>query len=162
LWGADIHTEYNPYEAGPGADFIQTQFCFDVPRFKQYMGRVRDLGLHERVYILVGVGPLRSGKAAEFMRTRVPGVCIPDEILERLAKTPRPRQREEGIRICIEIIQQVREIESIHGVHVMAYRQEETVAELIHRAGLLPRRPRQELPRRGPSEITPPAVPDLI
>jgi methylenetetrahydrofolate reductase (NADPH) len=145
-----------------GADFIQSQFCFDVALFRQYMQRVRDLGLHEQVYILAGVGPLRSERAAEFMRTKVPGVWIPDEIVERLAKTPRPGQREEGIRICIEIIQQIREIEGVHGVHLMAYRQEETVAEIIHRAGLFPRRPRQELPRRSPSEITPLVAPDLI
>ena len=122
-----------------GAQFIQTQFCFDVPRFKEYMGRVRDLGLHERLYTLVGVGPLRSERAAEYMRTRVPGIWIPDEIVNRMAKTPKARKREEGWRICVEIIQQVREIEGVHGVHVMAYRQEEAVAEIIRRAGLLPR-----------------------
>lgn len=136
-----------------GADFIQTQYCFDVPRLREYMRRVRDLGLHERVFILVGVGPLRSVRAAEYMRTRVPGVWIPDEIVNRLAKTPPSRQAEEGKRICIEIIQQVREIEGVHGVHVMAYRQEETVAEIIHRAGLFPRRPQQELPRAATVEI---------
>jgi methylenetetrahydrofolate reductase (NADPH) len=123
-----------------GAQFIQTQYCFDVPRFQQFMQGVRNLGLHQQVYILVGVGPLRSLKAAEFMRTRVPGVYIPDAIVDRLAKTPKARQAEEGIRICVEIIQQVREIAGIHGVHIMAYRQEETVAEIVHRAGLLPRR----------------------
>ncbi len=144
-----------------GADFIQTQFCFDVARFREYMGRVRDLGLHEKVFILVGVGPLRSNKAAEYIRTHVPGVWIPDPIVDRLAKTPKARQREEGIRICVEIIQQVREIEGIHGVHVMAYRQEEMVAEIIHRAGLLPRRPQRHLPRRASSEITLPDAPEL-
>ncbi len=133
-----------------GADFIQTQYCFDVRIFREYMRRVRDLGLHQQVYILVGVGPLRSEKAAEFMRTRVPGVWIPDEIVERLRKTPKRRKREEGIRICVEIIEQVREIEGVHGIHVMAYRQEETVAEIIHRAGLFPRqaRPEWRRPRR--------------
>lgn len=128
-----------------GAQFIQTQYCFDVPRFQQFMQGVRDLGLHEQVFILVGVGPLRSAKAAEFMRTRVPGVVIPDVLVERLKKVPPKAQREEGIRICTEIIQQVREIEGVHGVHVMAYRQEETVAEIVQRAGLLPRRARREL-----------------
>ena len=137
-----------------GADFIQTQYCFDVPVLEEFMRRVRDLGLHERVYILVGVGPLRSEKAAEFMRTKVPGVWIPDAIVERLRKTPPKQKREEGKRICIEIIQQVREIEGVHGVHVMAYRQEETVAEIIQRAGLLPRRPRngRNRNRRSPQE----------
>jgi methylenetetrahydrofolate reductase (NADPH) len=123
-----------------GAQFIQTQYCFDVPRFQQFMQEVRNLGLHQQVYILVGVGPLRSLKAAEFMRTRVPGVWIPDAIVDRLAKTPKARQAEEGVRICVEIIQQVREIAGVHGVHIMAYRQEEMVAEIVHRAGLFPRR----------------------
>jgi methylenetetrahydrofolate reductase (NADPH) len=103
------------------------------------MRQVRDLGLHEQVYILVGVGPLRSAKAAEFMRTKVPGVVIPDTVVERLRKTPIDRQQEEGKKICIEIIQQVREIEGVSGVHIMAYRQEELVADIVLEAGLLPR-----------------------
>jgi len=100
---------------------------------------VRDLGLHELAYILVGVGPLRSAKAAEFMRARIPGVVIPDAIVDRLRKTPKARQQEEGKQICIEIIQQVREIEGVSGVHIMAYRQEEWVADIVLEAGLLPR-----------------------
>ena len=124
-----------------GADFFQTQYCFDLPRLHQFMQQVRDLGLHEQVYILIGVGPLRSDRAAEFMRTKVPGVWIPDAVVDRLAKTPKKRKVEEGKRICIEIIEQVREIEGVHGVHVMAYRQEETVAEIVDRARLFPRQP---------------------
>lgn len=122
-----------------GADFIQTQYCFDVPRLKEYMRRVRDMGLHEKAYILVGVGPLRSDGAAEFMRKNVPGVYIPDDVVERLRKTPKKDKQKEGKRICAEIIQQVREIEGVSGVHVMAYRQEELVAEIIDESGLLPR-----------------------
>jgi methylenetetrahydrofolate reductase (NADPH) len=122
-----------------GADFIQTQYCFDVSRLREYMKRVEDMGLSEKAFILVGVGPLRSEKAAEFMRTKVPGVFIPDEIVERLRKTPKKRKREEGKRICVEIIRQVREIGGVAGVHVMAYRQEELVAEIVNEAGLLPR-----------------------
>ncbi len=142
-----------------GAQFIQTQYCFDVPRFRQFMQGVRDLGLDQKVYILVGVGPLRNAKAAEFMRTRVPGVWIPDSIMDRMTKTPKPRQAEEGKQICIEIIQQVREIAGVHGVHVMAYRQEEAVAEIIHRAGLFPRRAREDLPSAPPSDLTVPDIP---
>jgi methylenetetrahydrofolate reductase (NADPH) len=125
-----------------GANFIQTQYCFDVPRFRQFMSQVRDLGLEQKVCLLVGVGPLRSEKAAEFMRARVPGVVIPEEIVDRLRKTPEKKKQTEGKKICVEIIQQVREIEGVAGVHVMAYRQEELVAEIIEEAGLLPR-PRQ-------------------
>jgi len=144
-----------------GADFIQTQYCFDVPRMQQFMQRVRDLGLHERVFILAGVGPIRNEKVAEFMRTKVPGVWIPDAIVDRLTKTPKEQKVEEGMRICIEIIQQVREIEGVHGVHVMAYRQEEMVAEIIKRAGLLPRRARRELPRATSTEILVPETPPV-
>ena len=142
-----------------GAQFIQTQYCYDVPHFRTFMQKVRDMGLHEQVFILVGVGPLRSDRAAEYMRTNVPGVRIPDEVVERLRKTPKDRKREEGKQICVEIIEQVREIPGVAGVHVMAYRQEELVAEIIQAAGLLPR-PRQagrsrqdERPRRR-SEAT--------
>lgn len=127
-----------------GADFIQTQYCYDVPVLQEYMRRVRELGLHERVYILVGVGPLRSEKAAEFMRTKVPGVWIPDGVVERLAKTPPKRKRDEGMQICVEMIEEVRQIEGVHGIHVMAYRQEETVAEIVERARLFPREPLPE------------------
>jgi len=122
-----------------GADFIQSQYCFDVPRLRTFMQKVRDLGLHDLTYYLVGVGPLRSYKAAEYMRTKVPGILIPDEIVERLRKTPVDRQREEGKRICVEIIEQVREIEGVAGLHVMAYKQQDLVPEIVAEAGLLPR-----------------------
>jgi methylenetetrahydrofolate reductase (NADPH) len=122
-----------------GADFIQSQYCFDVPRLRTFMQKVRDLGLHDLTYYLVGVGPLRSYKAAEYMRTKVPGVLIPDEIVERLRKTPADRQREEGKRICVEIIEQVREIEGVAGLHIMAYKQQDLVPEIVAEAGLLPR-----------------------
>ena len=126
-----------------GAEFIQTQYCYDVPIFEAFMRRARDMGLHERVYILVGVGPLRSERAAEFMRSRVPGVHIPDAVVNRLAKTPRKQKREEGIRICVEIIEQVRQIEGVRGVHIMAYRQEESVPEIVERAGISRARPQE-------------------
>jgi methylenetetrahydrofolate reductase (NADPH) len=122
-----------------GADFIQTQFCFDVPRFRKFMERVRDLGLHERAFILVGVGPLRSVRAAEYLRTKVPGVSIPQGIVDRLRRVPRENRKNEGKRICNEIIEEVREIEGVAGIHIMAYRQEELVAEIVEESGLLPR-----------------------
>lgn len=152
--GAAANPFAPPYEWRPlrlakkiaaGANFIQTQYCFDVPRFREYMRRVRDLGLDKQAAILVGVGPLRNVRAAEFMRTKVPGVYIPDKIVERLKKTPKQRQRAEGKQICIEIIQQVREIEGVAGVHVMAYRQEELVAQIVQEAKLLPRPLRERL-----------------
>ena len=147
--GAAANPFVPPYDFRPmrmakkveaGAEFFQTQYCFDFPRLCQFMKSVRDLGLHEQAYILVGVGPLRSAKVAEWMRSHVPGVMIPDDIIRRLKGVPGAQQREEGKRICIEIIQRVREVEGVSGVHVMAYRQEELVAEIIEEAGLLPRR----------------------
>lgn len=124
-----------------GAEFVQTQFCFDLELMRRYMATVRDLGLHERVFTLAGVGPLRSAKTAEWLRTRVPGVVIPDEVIRRLRSVPADRQRVEGKRLCVEIIRELQEIEGVSGVHVMAYRQEELVAEIIEESGLLPRRP---------------------
>jgi methylenetetrahydrofolate reductase (NADPH) len=123
-----------------GADFIQTQYCFDVPRMKEFMHAVVQMGLNDKVHILVGVGPLRSAKAAAWMSKNVPGVVIPDHIIERLKGVEPKKQQAEGKQICIEIIQQVRELDGVCGVHLMAYRQEELVAEIIEEAGLLPRR----------------------
>jgi methylenetetrahydrofolate reductase (NADPH) len=123
-----------------GADFIQTQYCFDVPRLKDFMHSVVQMGLNDLVHILVGVGPLRSAKAAQWMRKNVPGVVIPDQIVDRLNSVEPGKQQVEGKKICVEIIQQVREIDGVCGVHLMAYRQEELVAEIIEEAGLLPRR----------------------
>jgi methylenetetrahydrofolate reductase (NADPH) len=142
--GAAANPFVPPYDFRPfrlakkiqaGAQFIQTQYCYDVERLEQYMAAVRAMGLHEKAYILVGVGPLASARAAEWIRKNVPGVHIPDTIVDRLAKSE--NQKEEGKKICIEIIQQVREIEGIAGVHVMAYRQEEAVAEIIDKSGIL-------------------------
>jgi 5,10-methylenetetrahydrofolate reductase len=118
-----------------GADFIQTQYCYDVPRLREFMAKVRDLGVHEQVFILVGVGPVRSAKSAEWMRANVPGVWIPDDVIERLKKGGKG----EGKRLCVDIIQQIREIKGVAGVHIMAYKQEELVPEIVEQAGLLAR-----------------------
>jgi 5,10-methylenetetrahydrofolate reductase len=114
---------------------VQTQYCFDIVRLKEYMGQVRDLGLHEKCAILVGVGPLNSPRAARWIRDNVPGVHIPDQVIKRLEGAERPRL--EGRRLCMEMIQQVREVEGVAGVHVMAYRQEEAIAEIIDASGVL-------------------------
>ena len=118
-----------------GAQFVQTQYCFDIPRLEEYMRQVRDLGLHEHCHILVGVGPLTSARAARWIRDNIPGVHIPDAVIQRLESADRPRL--EGRRLCMELIQQVREIEGVAGVHVMAYRQEEAIAEIIDASGVL-------------------------
>ena len=137
-----------PYDTRPkrlakkiaaGADFIQTQYCFDIHRLEGFMADVREMNLHRKVFILVGVGPLRSAKSALWMQKNVPGVYIPDSTIQRISKTPPSKQSEEGMKICIELIHQIREIEGVSGVHVMAYRQEERVTELILSSGILPR-----------------------
>ncbi|MBM3599804.1 MAG: methylenetetrahydrofolate reductase [Alphaproteobacteria bacterium] len=118
-----------------GAQFVQTQYCFDVPRLRSFMARIDDLGLLDKVFVVVGVGPLGSAKTAQWMRTHVPGVHIPDSIVDRLSGAQ--NQRREGRDICVELIQQIRKIKGTSGVHVMAYRQEEAVAEVIDRCGVL-------------------------
>ncbi|MFT5112749.1 MAG: methylenetetrahydrofolate reductase (NADPH) [Parasphingorhabdus sp.] len=118
-----------------GAQFVQTQYCYDIERLKQYMQIVRDRGLNEKVFVLVGVGPLASARTASWIRDNVPGVHIPDSVIARLKGADKPKL--EGKKLCIELIQQIREIEGIHGVHLMAYRQEELVAEMVDASGVL-------------------------
>jgi 5,10-methylenetetrahydrofolate reductase len=118
-----------------GAQFVQTQYCYDMELLKRFMTRVRNMGLHERCYILVGVGPLASPRAARWIRSNVPGVHIPDAVIERLDGAEKPKL--EGKQLGIELIQQIKEIEGVAGVHVMAYRQEELVSEIITQSGVL-------------------------
>jgi methylenetetrahydrofolate reductase (NADPH) len=118
-----------------GAQFIQTQYCFDLPMMREFMNRVRDLGLLEKVFILAGVGPIRSAKTAQWMRTHVAGTHIPDSVIKRLAGAQ--DQAAEGRRLCIDLIHELADIPGVSGVHVMAYRQEDSVAEVIERSGVL-------------------------
>ena len=99
------------------------------------MQAVRDAGLHKRVFILVGVGPLASARSAEWIRNNVPGVHIPDSVIDRLRGAT--NQKAEGIQLCIDLIQEIREIEGVSGIHIMAYRQEHRVAEIVQRSGVL-------------------------
>ncbi len=118
-----------------GAQFIQTQYCYDVPLLRQFMQHVEDLGLLDKVFILVGVGPFKSAKAAEWISAHVPGVHIPGSVIERLKGAT--DQAAEGRRLCTDLVQEIRGIRGVHGVHLMAYRQEESVAEIIDRSGVL-------------------------
>ena len=142
--GAAANPFAEPYDFRPlrlackikaGAQFIQTQYCFAVDRFRQYMEQVRDLGLHEKVYILAGVGPLASARSAEWIRSHVAGVHIPDSVINRLRGTR--DQAQEGVNICKDVINRIREIEGVHGIHIMAYRQEHRVAEIVDSTGIL-------------------------
>jgi methylenetetrahydrofolate reductase (NADPH) len=118
-----------------GAQFVQTQYCFDLQVLRDWLRAIEDLGLLDKVFILVGVGPIRSAKAAEWMRTHVAGMHVPDAVIARLAGAQ--DQAREGRNFCIDLIQEIRTIKGVHGVHVMAYRQEEAVAEVIERSGVL-------------------------
>jgi len=122
-----------------GADFIQTQIVYNVDKFAEWMKRVRDRGLHEKVKILAGVAPIKSVGAARYMKTKVPGMDVPDSIIERLRGVPKERVSKEGIKLCVDIINQVRQIKGVAGIHLMAIEWEETVPEIIEAAGLLPR-----------------------
>jgi methylenetetrahydrofolate reductase (NADPH) len=131
-----------------GADFIQTQLIYNIPRFREFMKRVVDLGVHERTAILAGVGPLKTPGAAKYMRDQVPGMDVPDEIVERMEaagrgiedkKAKSAAYREAGIQICIELIQQLRETPGVAGVHIMAIEWEDAVPLITEKAGLLPR-----------------------
>lgn len=118
-----------------GAEFFQSQYCFDVERLKIHMQKVCDLGLHEKNFILIGVGSLRSEKAGQLLRTKMPGVYDPDAVVEWMRKAQ--DKRAEGTMICAEIIQQVSKIKGVAGIHMMAYRQEEASTEILGEVGLL-------------------------
>ena len=122
-----------------GARFVQTQLIYNMTRFREYMARVRDLGLDKQVYILAGVGPLKSAEQAKYMATQVAGMDVPDEIVARMVKTPKAAQAEEGIRICVEVAEQVREIPGVAGIHIMAVHWADAVPEIVKRLGLTPR-----------------------
>lgn len=120
-----------------GADFIQTQAIYDMDRFERWMEGVRERGLDRKVHILAGVVPLKSVGAARYMKNKVAGILVPDEIIERMKKASDPKK--EGIRICIEQIEHLRSIKGVHGVHIMAIAWEEKVPEIVTEAGLYPR-----------------------
>ena len=122
-----------------GVEFIQTQCIFNLDRFEQWMRQVVDMGLHERVAILAGVTPLKSVGMGKYMKNLVPGMDVPDEVIERLKGVGKEKQADEGIKICIESIQRLKEMEGVRGVHIMAIEWEEKVKEIAEGAGLLPR-----------------------
>lgn len=146
--------DYRPYrlakKIAAGADFIQTQIVFNVPKFREYVKRCGDMGLLDQVYLLAGVSPIRTFGAANYMANFVPGMDVPQEyvdrmksVMESVPKEDKERRREvqerEGIQICVEIIQQVREMPGVAGVHIMAIEWEEAVDEITKLAGLQPR-----------------------
>jgi 5,10-methylenetetrahydrofolate reductase len=154
--------DFRPYRLAKkvkaGANFIQTQLVYDVEAFEKYMQKVRELGLHKKTYILAGVGPLKSPGMARYMKKSVPGILVPDELIDRMNQAGAPwagkskdeltkedkrarsdAWKDEGIKICIELIQQLRRVEGVAGVHIMAIEWEEAVKPIVEGAGLYPR-----------------------
>jgi methylenetetrahydrofolate reductase (NADPH) len=119
-----------------GADFIQTQCIYNMDRFKEWMKMAADRGLTKKTYILGGLTPLKSPGMARYMNNKVAGMDIPDEIIKRMDGAAKDKQAEEGLKICIETIEQLREIDGISGVHIMAIEWEEVVARIVKEAGL--------------------------
>ncbi|MBC2735544.1 MAG: methylenetetrahydrofolate reductase [Desulfobacteraceae bacterium] len=122
-----------------GAQFIQTQCIYNLDKFEEWMKGVRDRGLHEKTAIMAGLTPMKSAGMARYMKNRVPGMDVPDEVVKRLADTPKEKQAEEGIKMCIESIQRLKEVEGVRGFHIMAIEWEEKVPGIVEAAGLYPR-----------------------
>ena len=123
-----------------GADFMQTQCIFNIPKFKQWMKEVRALGLHKEIKILAGITPLKGVGGARYMQKFVPGMDVPQEIVDRMAGVEKgPASHAEGKKLAVEMIKELAEIEGVAGVHIMAVEWEEAVPEIVETAGLLPR-----------------------
>jgi methylenetetrahydrofolate reductase (NADPH) len=122
-----------------GIEFIQTQCIYNMEKFELWMKMLCDRGLHEKVYILAGITPFKSAGMARYMKSRVPGMDVPDDMVKRMADTPKEKQPEEGVKISIEQIQRLKEVEGIRGFHVMAIEWEEMVPEIVEKSGLYPR-----------------------
>ncbi len=141
-----------------GANFIQTQLIYDVDAFAAYMEKARELGVHEQAYILAGVGPLKSPGMAKYMKNNVPGILVPDDVIERMTEAGKewagkktselsPEEKKarsaawktEGIQVCIDLIKEIQKIEGVAGIHIMAIEWEEAVEPIVKGAGLYPR-----------------------
>ena len=120
-----------------GADFIQTQVIYDMERFKQWMNEVREKGLHEKAYILAGITPLKSARMAKYMKDNVSGISFTDDIIERMEQAE--DQKAEGVQIALEQIRELKEMEGVHGIHLMAIGAEKSVPDIAEKAGMLPR-----------------------
>lgn len=117
-----------------GAEFIQTQFCFDLDLLSEFMELARARGLHERARFIIGVGTLSTAKALRWMAHNVPGVHIPDPVLDRIAAAD--DQRAEAKAVCVETIAALREMEGVGGIHLMGYRNEKTLVEILQEAAI--------------------------
>jgi len=117
-----------------GAKFIQTQFCYDVDLLRDYMKHIVDAGLSEKLFFIIGIGPLRSDKSAKWMRDKLFGTVIPESIVQRMEQAE--NQIQEGTAICAELINQFEEIDGVHGVHLMAPRNLSAIAPTVKKSGI--------------------------
>ncbi|HLA93586.1 MAG TPA: methylenetetrahydrofolate reductase, partial [Actinomycetota bacterium] len=135
--------EFRPMRLGKkveaGAEFIQTQICFNLEKMRLFMARCGDLGLLDHVWVLAGVFIPRSGRATRYLRDQVPGIDIPDAVIDRMDAGPPEAQRRAGIDIALEVLDAVRQIPGVSGVHLMAIRNEDAILTVVEEAGLLPR-----------------------
>jgi methylenetetrahydrofolate reductase (NADPH) len=122
-----------------GVDFIQTQCIYNMPKWREFVRQANDMGLTEKVFLLAGITPMKSLGMAKYMKGKVPGMDVPDEIITRLQGVPRDKQAEEGIKIALEQIAEMKEMKGVSGVHLMAIEWEHRVPEIAERAGMLPR-----------------------
>jgi methylenetetrahydrofolate reductase (NADPH) len=122
-----------------GVDFIQTQCIFNLDKFEEWMNGVVDRGLDEQVHILAGITPMKSVGMARYMKNKVPGMDIPDDVIKRLEGVPKEQQPEEGIKMAVEAIERLKQVKGVHGFHIMAIEWEEKVPQIVEQAGLYPR-----------------------
>lgn len=134
----DPPADWNPQslraKLDAGANFVQTQFCMDIGVVRRYAARLLDLGIAERLPILIGVAPLPSARSARWMREKLFGTIIPDAFVDRLERAPDAKF--EGKKICIELLQQLAQVPGIAGAHVMAPTFHSAVPEVIASAGV--------------------------
>jgi methylenetetrahydrofolate reductase (NADPH) len=135
--------EFRPMRLGKkieaGAEFVQTQICFNLGKMRLFMARVAELGLLDQFWVIAGVFIPRSARAARYLRDEVPGIDVPDAVIDRLESVPEDRQRDEGIRLAIELVAELRSIQGIAGIHLMTIKNEEAIPRVIEGSGLLPR-----------------------
>jgi methylenetetrahydrofolate reductase (NADPH) len=139
-----------------GADFVQTQAVFDIGIFDEFMKQVRQRELHKKVGIIVGVLPVRSAKALMFMKENVSGMSIPDYMINRMSGAEDPK--EEGVTMAVELINQLKNIEGVAGIHLMPVMWESIIPTVVERAGLLPRPTPAALEDEKPADEVIPTV----
>ena len=112
-----------------GVEFFQTQYAFDEVILERYMGKLNQLGITSKAYFIVGLGIIKSAKSARWMNDNLFGISIPENIINRIENSD--NEKEEGAKICIELIEKYKSIEGVSGVHLMGYKQEEDIASVI-------------------------------